>query len=275
MTSTTIYTHIIPTYLYIKQHSVTGLKYLGKTTRNPYKYLGSGKHWIRHYKKHGKEHIITLWVSEVFTDKSLLTEFSLFVSEEYNIVNSKEWANLKPENGLDGWTKGVKQKPESVQKRIDTINSDPRAKCKQYEKRAVTMSLKSKEEYDEMCSKISRPGILNPMFGKDRPDLSLNNKDHLLASKKGKGRAVYLLNIKLNRFNCNNIDELLTKISLELQNPVHYNKKGRYINSPNFESIAMIISPKFNPNDGNQLKRFYQTYKDNTASSIDNSSTLI
>jgi len=275
MTSTTIYTSTIPTYLYIKQHSVTGLLYFGKTSRNPYKYLGSGKHWIRHYKKHGKEHIITLWVSEVFTDKSLLTEFSLFVSEEYNIVNSKKWANMKPENGLDGWTKGVKHKPESIQKRIDTINNDPIAKCKQYEKRAVTMSLKTKEEYDEMCSKISRPGILNPMFGKVRSDLSLNNKDPLLAAKKGKSRALYLLNIKLNRFKCDNIDELLAKINFELQNPLHYNKKGRHINSPNFNSIAMVITSNFNPNDGNQLKRFYQTYKDNTVSSIDNSSTLI
>ena len=32
-----------PTYLYIKQHSVTKLKYFGKTTKkDPVKYLGSG-----------------------------------------------------------------------------------------------------------------------------------------------------------------------------------------------------------------------------------------
>jgi hypothetical protein len=29
-----------PTWLYIKQHTVTGLKYFGKTTRNPEKYKG-------------------------------------------------------------------------------------------------------------------------------------------------------------------------------------------------------------------------------------------
>ena len=29
-----------PTYIYIKQHLKTGLKYLGKTVKDPYKYLG-------------------------------------------------------------------------------------------------------------------------------------------------------------------------------------------------------------------------------------------
>ena len=42
-----------PTWLYIKEHNVTGLKYFGKTTRDPLKYKGSGTHWTRHISKHG------------------------------------------------------------------------------------------------------------------------------------------------------------------------------------------------------------------------------
>jgi hypothetical protein len=103
MTSTTIYTSIPPTYLYIKQHSITRLKYFGKTTRNPYKYSGSGKYWLSHIKKHGKEHIVTLWVSGPYHDKSIV-DYALRFSEENNIVESSDWANLKPENGLDGGT---------------------------------------------------------------------------------------------------------------------------------------------------------------------------
>ena len=38
-------------YLYIKT-SPFGLKYLGKTTKNPFTYLGSGKIWKRHIAKH-------------------------------------------------------------------------------------------------------------------------------------------------------------------------------------------------------------------------------
>jgi len=111
-----------PTYLYIKEHSVTGLRYLGKTTKSdPYKYQGSGKHWIRHINKHGLDHIKTIWVSEPFTDKSRLVEFAMLMSEELDVVKSNNWANLKEENGLDGggdWSsmKGKKQTPEHLEK---------------------------------------------------------------------------------------------------------------------------------------------------------------
>jgi hypothetical protein len=47
----------MPIYkLYVKTHKVTGLKYLGYTSDpNPYQYLGSGKYWMRHLEKHGKD----------------------------------------------------------------------------------------------------------------------------------------------------------------------------------------------------------------------------
>ena len=94
-----------PTTLYIKQHSKTGLKYFGKTTQNnPEKYLGSGLYWDDHLKIHGND-ISTVW-TKTFEDKKELTEYALKFSEENNIVESKEWANLKPENGLDGFTPG-------------------------------------------------------------------------------------------------------------------------------------------------------------------------
>lgn len=100
---------ILPTYLYVKQHSVTGLKYFGKTTVNdPIKYVGSGIYWTRHIKKHGKDFVNTLWLSEPFTDENLLEEFALLASEHWDIVSSDEWANLILENGLDGGTNGYK-----------------------------------------------------------------------------------------------------------------------------------------------------------------------
>ena len=102
MTSKDIYTPIPPTYLYIKQHSITGLKYFGKTSQlDPYKYLGSGKYWTLHIKKHGKEHVETMWVSDLYQDTSIV-EYALHFSLENNIVESNDWANLKHENGLDG-----------------------------------------------------------------------------------------------------------------------------------------------------------------------------
>ena len=104
---------ILPTVLYIKQHPITGIKYFGKTTRDPLKYKGSGKHWLRHLKKHGRKHIITTQVFGPFTNSIAISEFALAFSRYNNIVESKDWANMKPENGLDGgfdgppWNKGI------------------------------------------------------------------------------------------------------------------------------------------------------------------------
>lgn len=89
------------TYLYIKRHSVTGLKYFGKTIRDPLKYNGSGLHWSPHIKKHGVEHVETLW-HKLFTNQEDCTEFALFFSQEMNIVKSDKWANLTPEDGKMG-----------------------------------------------------------------------------------------------------------------------------------------------------------------------------
>jgi hypothetical protein len=89
-------------YLYVKQHSVTKLKYFGKTIKpDPYKYNGSGTYWSNHFKKHGKDHIKTLEVWG-FDDQELCTEFALKFSEEHNIVESPEWANMVPENAVGG-----------------------------------------------------------------------------------------------------------------------------------------------------------------------------
>ena len=90
----------IPTSLYIKQHNQTGLKYFGKTQLDPLTYNGSGKYWKRHLKKYGYD-VSTPW-HQLFTDEKTLTEYALTFSKENDIVNSKEWANLIIENGLDG-----------------------------------------------------------------------------------------------------------------------------------------------------------------------------
>ena len=102
-----------PTFLYIKQHNITGLKYFGKTVESdPVKYKGSGKHWERHLKKYGKD-VSTIWY-QLFTNKEELKIFALNFSQQNNIVESKDWANLKPEVGLwGGGVKGIKLGPMS------------------------------------------------------------------------------------------------------------------------------------------------------------------
>lgn len=121
-----------PTYLYIKQHSVTGLLYFGKTIKNPNTYFGSGKRWMRHIKKHGLEFVETLW-TELYDDIYELHSTAIMLSELFDVVKSDVWANLMVENGLTGnchggtaseetrhkqsiAKKGKKQKPEHIAK---------------------------------------------------------------------------------------------------------------------------------------------------------------
>lgn len=100
-----------PTYLYIKRHSVTGKLYFGKTIKDPETYKGSGTNWSRHIKKHGVEHIETLWYC-LFLDQESITEFALNFSKQENIVESKDWLNLQDENGIDGAPIGIKRNIE-------------------------------------------------------------------------------------------------------------------------------------------------------------------
>lgn len=113
-----------PTYLYIKQHSITGLKYFGKTVGNE-KYLletykGSDNYWLNHLRIHGRQYVTTTWF-KLFTNKDELVAYASFFSKEEDIVNAKDangkkiWANEKLENGLDGGTPGLYHSEEYKQ----------------------------------------------------------------------------------------------------------------------------------------------------------------
>jgi hypothetical protein len=132
-----------PTYLYIKEHGNTGLKYFGKTTKDPIKYIGSGIHWKSHIRKHGKN-IKTLWY-QLFTNEKELVEYALKFSKENNIVESKKWANMKEENGLDGgMEKGFWSEEQKKQ------NSERIKKVMKSESHRQLLSEKSKQYWNSL-----------------------------------------------------------------------------------------------------------------------------
>lgn len=87
----------------IKTHNITGLKYLCYTQKEDYiSYLGSGTKWRTHLKKYGED-IST----ELIFESDIYEEFkkiAIYKSLEFDIVNSKEWANKKLEEGDGGDT---------------------------------------------------------------------------------------------------------------------------------------------------------------------------
>ena len=95
-------------YLYVKTHNKTGLRYLGKTiSKDPHLYPGSGLYWTRHLKEHGFDYTTEI-LKECQTSKEL-KEWGIYYSQLWNIVDSDQWANLKPEDGDGGCKKGIKR----------------------------------------------------------------------------------------------------------------------------------------------------------------------
>jgi len=93
-------------YLLIKEHAYTGLKYLCKHVASSFsdceKYKGSGTYWKRHLKQYGNNVKTTcLFVTD---DKDEFREIAKKYSLKFDVVNSKEWANLCTEEGQGGNT---------------------------------------------------------------------------------------------------------------------------------------------------------------------------
>lgn len=189
-----------PTYLYIKQHSITEKLYFGKTVQNPENYLGSGKHWKAHIRKYGKKHIVTLWYC-LFLDRESLIEFATSFSELNDISRSEKWLNLRAENGLDGFPSGAthpyygktlpkemveKMRASKLGKSIHTEESKKKISdsrlgrkhtSESKEKMSLSMSRKRDKLSDEHKNKIRKGNI-----GKFRSD---ETKKKISESRKG------------------------------------------------------------------------------------------
>lgn len=86
--------------LMIKEHTVTGLKYLCITEKDSWeRYLGSGHYWRNHLERHGKTVKTTLIYCD--EDRERFSRVCSFISEYLDIVDSEEWANLIPEDGVN------------------------------------------------------------------------------------------------------------------------------------------------------------------------------
>jgi len=104
-------------YLYVKTHRITGLNYLGYTSKlDPHKYTGSGTRWNLHLQKHG--YLYDTKILHRCISKSAIRAWGLFYSRLWSVVNSKKWANLKEENGDGG---AMLHTDESNKKRSNTM----------------------------------------------------------------------------------------------------------------------------------------------------------
>lgn len=196
-----------PTYLYVKTHNVTGLKYFGKTTSNRKRYRGSGHHWVRHIAKHGYD--VTTEIVGYFTDQDECMKFALEFSEKYNIVESPEWANLMPENGLSG---GDVMSGKSAEERKSTVA-----------KRKKTMDQKSPEEIVEIKKKNS---INTKKFIQENPEIRKQSAKKILEKRRSNGQPWHseetIQKIKQNnKAGTPEVRQKLREANLGKKNPEH------------------------------------------------------
>jgi hypothetical protein len=83
--------------LYLKQHNVTGLQYLGVTKRNAHTYKGSGIYWRDHLVVHGNN-VKTIVIIQT-SSRNELSAVGRFLSKLWSVAKSENFANLKEEAG--------------------------------------------------------------------------------------------------------------------------------------------------------------------------------
>ena len=103
-------------YLYLKTHNVTGMKYLGKTVRDPFTYNGSGLYWQRHLKKHGCD--ISTEILFETSDQKQFNKISKKYSQKFNVVESKLFANLCHEEGQGGHTLYSSKRNQAISEKL-------------------------------------------------------------------------------------------------------------------------------------------------------------
>jgi hypothetical protein len=112
-----------PRTYYILQNITSGKKYIGQTTQNINKYLGSGKYWKNHCEQHGgyKRSNITIVSSELYASKETaqqyLDEFKM-QNVNYWERDNKIWANLCEENTEDNVFTGGEIQRKTALRRV-------------------------------------------------------------------------------------------------------------------------------------------------------------
>jgi hypothetical protein len=190
--------------LYIKE-SPLGLKYLGKTERDPFKYIGSGLYWKRHLRSHQfiSKDILTIVLFET-DSKEELKNVGIYYSDLYDVVHDESWANLRKESGDGGdtskfidwekynrvsrprgdnhWTKNMtEEQRENMSKKV---KGDKNPACREEIKEKIRQKAIGRKPKPETLEKYKqRTGDKNGFYNKHHSEQTMK---HL--KEKAKGR---------------------------------------------------------------------------------------
>ena len=130
------------------------MKYLGKTSQDPFVYKGSGKRWVNHIKKHGYD--VTTEVLGIFSNLEEFKKVSILLSEQLNIVKDDSWANLKIEEGDGGDTSNFidyTKKKSTRGKTYEEIHGEEKAKQLKKLRGDTTRQARKGKTWDDIFGK--------------------------------------------------------------------------------------------------------------------------
>lgn len=154
--------------LYIAEHNQTGLKYFGRSSKwfteddLQKHYHGSGTDWKNHLEEFGDDVTMKIYGIYKLTE---VKKIALKFSEENNIVKSKEWANLIPEDGRTVWTYG--ERAEIIGQRI-------------------SKSKKGKPKSEEHKEKLRQANLGKKMSDETKEKIRLGNLGKIVSKETGK-----------------------------------------------------------------------------------------
>jgi len=188
-------------YLYVKTHNITGLKYLGKTSTDPYSYFGSGKYWKEHLKLYGNQ-VSTEILKECKT-KEELSYWGRYYSKLFDIVKSDAWANKIPETGggpgRSGHHKG-KNNPMYGKIRNDLKSPD---------------SPNKKEYRREQSKKLMEDRWQQPNFKERKREQYRKQWSDPIYQEKMKSRLKFTKKVCINNIEYNSLKEAAVILSLD------------------------------------------------------------
>lgn len=143
-------------YLLLKTHKVTGLKYLCRhetlDEKTCFVYPGSGVYWRRHLDKHGYD--LTTEILAICETSEEFKVIGIHYSHLYDIVSSKEFANLVIEEGQGGSGPAKMRKHYCGWRGLRMMGEDNPSK-KDSVRKKISQKLKGRVLSDDWKQKLS------------------------------------------------------------------------------------------------------------------------
>lgn len=171
-------------YILLKTHNKTGLQYLCKHVtsyeHSCYSYSGSGVYWKRHLDKHGYD--FSTVILAICETKNAAQKAGRIFSKFYDVVASKKFANLVPEDGQGGADVSAFRKTKSSWRGFKMLG-DKNPSKREDVKTKISKKLKGRIFTNEWKEKISKSCKNRVPHNKGKKELTPRTDTHIYKNR--------------------------------------------------------------------------------------------